>query len=139
MLASRGVARCAATSSTLHARHRLGAERCSGATRRGSALGMMGAMDDVERLTLIRAELRFELGLLHDRVNALLAAEAFLTIAYTAAMSNSAPWSRPFAMVVAPALSLLGLLLALLARPGVTTTARLVLDWTRLSPIKSLD
>jgi hypothetical protein len=91
---------------------------------------MLAAMDDAERLTLIRAELRFELGLLHDRVNALLAAEAFLTIAYTAAMSNSASWSRPFAMVVAPTLSLLGLLLALLARPGVSTTARVVLAWT---------
>jgi len=91
----------------------------------------MATLDDAERLTLIRAELRFELGLLHDRVNALLAAEAFLTIAYTAAMNGSAPWSRPFAMVVAPTLALLGLLLALLARPGVTTTARVVLAWTR--------
>ena len=36
----------------------------------------------------MRVETRSELGLLHERVNALLAAEAFLTIAYTAAMSS---------------------------------------------------
>jgi len=87
-------------------------------------------MDDADRLASIRAELRFELGLLHDRVNALLAAEAFLTIAYTAAMSNAAPWGASFSAVVAPVLSVLGLLLALSSWPGVASTVRLVLAWT---------
>jgi hypothetical protein len=87
-------------------------------------------MDNAERLASIRAELRFELGLLHDRVNALLAAEAFLTIAYTAAMSNAAPWGPSFSALVAPILSGLGLLLALLAWPGVAGTVTLVLAWT---------
>lgn len=86
--------------------------------------------DGVERLAFIRAELRFELGLLHDRVNALVAAEAFLTIAYTAAMSNGARWGAVFSAVVSPILAVLGLLLALLAWPGVATTVRLVLGWT---------
>lgn len=45
---------------------------------------------DGRRLVVVRDETRFELALLHDRVNALLAAEAFLTIAFTAAMSNGA-------------------------------------------------
>lgn len=85
---------------------------------------------DVERLALVRDETRFELGLLHDRVNALLAAEAFLTIAYTAAMSNGTAWGAPFAAVAAPLLALLGLLLALLALPGVVTTVRIVLAQT---------
>lgn len=87
---------------------------------------------DADRLALVRAEIRFELDLLHQRVNALLAAEAFLTIAYTAAMSNSASWGRPFATVAAPVLSVLGLLLALLLLPGVTATARIVLTQTAL-------
>lgn len=87
-------------------------------------------MDDAERLASIRSELRFELGLLHDRVNALLAAEAFLTIAYTAAMSNAAPWGTTFSAVVSPILSVLGLLLALAAWPGVTSTIKIVLAWT---------
>jgi len=48
---------------------------------------------DADRLALVRAEIRFEIDLLHQRVNALIAAEAFLTIAYTAAMSNGATWA----------------------------------------------
>ena len=65
-------------------------------------------------------------------MNALLTAEAFLTIAYTAAMSNGAAWGRSFATVAAPVLALLGLLLALLALPGVAATARIVLTQTSL-------
>jgi hypothetical protein len=83
-----------------------------------------------ERLAVIRAELRFELSLLHERVNTLVTAQAFLTISYTAAMSNSASWGPVFSAVVSPILSVLGLLLALLAWPGVASTVRLVLDWT---------
>lgn len=87
---------------------------------------------DAGRLALVRAEIRFELDLLHQRTNALLAAEAFLTIAYTAAMSNGTPWGLPFARVAAPVLAVLGLLLALLALPGVTATIRIVLSQTTL-------
>jgi len=87
---------------------------------------------DARRLAVVRDETRFEIGLLHDRVNALLAAEAFLTIAYTAAMSNGADWGRTFAVVAAPVLAVLGLLLALLALPGVATTARIILAGTAL-------
>jgi len=89
-------------------------------------------ISNADRLTLVRAEIQFELGLLHQRVNALLAAEAFLTIAYTAAMSNGAAWGRPFAAIAAPVLSVLGLLLALLLLPGVAATARIVLTQTAL-------
>ncbi len=85
----------------------------------------------VRELGLIRSETRAEIGLLHDRVNALLAAEAFLTIAYTAAMSNGTRWGRSFALVVAPLLSVLGLLLALFAGAGIYATTRFVTEWTR--------
>lgn len=92
--------------------------------------GGTDSLDGADRLAFIRSELRFELGLLHDRVNALVAAEAFLTIAYTAAMSNGSAWGPRFSAVVAPILAVLGLLLALLAWPGVATTVVIVLDWT---------
>ncbi len=82
-------------------------------------------------LGLIRAETRAEIGLLHDRVNALLAAEAFLTVAYAVTMSNGTAWGKPFAVVVAPLLSVLGLLLAVLAGIGINATARLVREWTQ--------
>lgn len=83
--------------------------------------------EDAARLAAVREETRSELGLLHDRVNALLAAEAFLTIAYTAAMSNGASWGRPFASVAAPVLALLGLLLAGLTLPAIRGAARILL------------
>jgi hypothetical protein len=88
--------------------------------------------DDEARLLAVRDETRFELGLLHDRVNALLAAEAFLTIAYVGAMSNGTDWGKPFAEVAGSVLAVLGLLLAGLALPGVSATARIVLTQTAL-------
>jgi hypothetical protein len=47
-----------------------------------------GSPDSRNQLAFIREETRFEIGLLHERVNALVGAEAFLTIAFTAAMSE---------------------------------------------------
>lgn len=83
-------------------------------------------MSEADDLSTTRTELHIELGLLHDRINALLAAEAFLTIAYTAAMGNGTPWGAHFAAIVGPVLAVLGLMLALLAWPGVRATTRLV-------------
>ena len=83
-------------------------------------------VDPAVLLEGIRDETRFELQLLHERVNTLLAAEAFLTIAYTATMNSKGTW----AAIVAPVLAVLGLLLAGLAWPGVRTTANLVMQWT---------
>ncbi|NAZ86357.1 hypothetical protein [Kineococcus indalonis] len=67
-----------------------------------------------EQVETILAEVGSEIRWLHERVNALLAAEAFLTIAFTAAMSSDGAWAR----VVAPVLALLGLVLAAVAWPG---------------------
>ena len=86
--------------------------------------------NDARRLAFLREETRFEIGLLHDRVNALIGAEAFLTIAFTAAMgSGNARWGTVFSAVVAPVLSILGLLLAVLAWPGVDASFRIILAW----------
>jgi len=53
-------------------------------------------MDRIQMLAapmgLVGDETRFELRLFHERVNALLAAEALLTIAYMAVMSKGAAW-----------------------------------------------
>lgn len=88
-----------------------------------------GSLDSGNQLAFIRDETRFEIGLLHERVNALVGAEAFLTIAYTAAMSNGTAWGARFSAVVSPILSVLGLLLALLAWPGIKATADLISRW----------
>ena len=83
-----------------------------------------------QQFAFLREETQFEIRLLHDRVGAVLAAEAFLTIAYTAAMSNGTSWGATFSMVVAPMLSILGLVIATLAWPGVDATVKLVLELT---------
>ena len=80
-----------------------------------------------ERLAFIREETRFEIGLLHGRVNAL---EAFLTIAFTAAMSGGVSREATFSAVASPILSGLGLVLALLAWPGINATVKIILGWT---------
>jgi hypothetical protein len=87
-------------------------------------------VDDVRRLAFIREETRFEIGLLHDRINALISAEAFLTIAFTMAMSNSnAHWGTTFTILVPPILSVVGLILAGLAWPGVDASFKIILEW----------
>lgn len=85
----------------------------------------------MRQLEVVRSETRAEIGLLHDRVNALVASEAFLTVGYAVTMSNGAAWGRSFALIVAPVLAVLGLLLALFAELGVAASARLVLEWTQ--------
>lgn len=85
-------------------------------------------MDDAERLVFIREETRFEVGLLHDRINALISAEAFLTIAYTMAMTSDHRGAI-FSMLVAPMLAVVGLLLAVLAWPGVDASFKIIVEW----------
>ena len=83
-----------------------------------------------ERLRFIREETRFEIELLHGRINALIGAEAFLMIAFTAAMSSNNPhWGGTFAALAAPVLSIVGLLLAVLSWPGVDASFRIILEW----------
>ena len=89
-----------------------------------------GPREAQERLAFIREETRFEIGLLHARVNALVGSEAFLTIAFTAAMSSGASQEAAFSAVASPILSGLGLVLALLAWPGVNATVNIILGWT---------
>ena len=76
---------------------------------------------DIRRLTFIREETRFELGVMHDRINTLISAEAFLTIAFTMAMGNAGGHAGPVFKMLAPLLSLIGLILAGLAWPGIDT------------------
>ncbi len=88
------------------------------------------SVDYIRRLTFLREETRFEIGLLHDRVNALISAEAFLTIAFTMAMSSSNNrWGSIFSVLVPPILSLLGFILAVLAWPGVVASYKIIVEW----------
>lgn len=86
-----------------------------------------------QHLALIREEMRFEVGVLHERINVLIGAEAFLTISFTMALVNSDadPGARLFDMV-APILSSIGLILALLAWPSVNTGFKILIEWNSI-------
>ncbi len=80
----------------------------------------------------IRDEMKFEIGILHDRINALVSAEAFLIISFTMALAyaGEGPSGRFFA--VAPLLAAVGFLLAVLAWPGVNRGVAIVVEWNLL-------
>ncbi len=81
------------------------------------------------RLAFVREEMRFEIGILHDRINALISAEAFLLISFTMSLVYATAhwWDRFF--FVPPMLSVVGFMLAVLAWPGVNTSYKLVVEW----------
>ncbi len=86
--------------------------------------------DEIRRLIFIREETRFEVGLLHDRINALIGAEAFLTIAFTMALgAPRQPTGIAIATVIPPILSIVGLTLAIIAWPGIEATFKIILAW----------
>lgn len=88
-------------------------------------------VDSARRFAFMREETRFEIGLLHDRINALISVEAFLTISFTMAISNSsARLGATFATVIAAVLSLVGLVLAVFAWPGVDASFKIINEWS---------
>ena len=104
-------------------------ETCGGTVSGGSDI----PADDVRRIAFAREETRFELGVLNDRINALISAEAFLTIAFTMAMGSANAYSgAAFFKIVASILSTLGLVLAVLAWPGVNTSYKTIIEWNSL-------
>ncbi len=85
------------------------------------------------RLALIRDETRFEVGTIHDRVNALIGAESFLMIAFVLTIVNSdGHWTEKYFALLAPLLSTVGFVLAALAWLGIGTTSRIVVEWNAL-------
>lgn len=86
----------------------------------------------VKQVLAIREEMKFEIGILHDRVNALVSAEAFLIISFTMSLAYSGDrWSGRF-FWVAPLLALIGFLLAVLAWPGVGRGFETIVEWNTL-------
>ena len=85
--------------------------------------------EHVRRLAFVREEMRFEVGILHDRINALISAEAFLLISFTMSLVYATGhWHDRF-FFVPPMLSVIGFTLAVLAWPGVNTSYKIVVEW----------
>ncbi len=73
--------------------------------------------------------MRFEIGILHDRINALISAQAFLLISFTMALVYAGSrWGDKF-FFVAPILSVIGFMLSVLAWPGIGTSHKIVVEW----------
>lgn len=71
--------------------------------------------------------MRFQLNILHDRINALISAEAFLLISFT--MSLPYVHSDRNLFMVSPILALIGFMLAILAWPGVQSSFKIIVEW----------
>ena len=91
-----------------------------------------GADIHAKRALAIREEMKFEVGIMHDRINTLVSAEAFLTISFTLSLTYvNDQWSGRF-FWIAPLLALIGFLLAVLAWPGVSRSFAIIAEWNVL-------
>lgn len=83
-----------------------------------------------ERLDFYRKEIHFETAILSNRTNAYLGAQSFLVIAYASSMNNLNPeWGALFTLVVPILLSVLGLVSALHAWPGIKAAYQIIDHW----------
>lgn len=99
----------------------------------GVTTGALASVADYSaRVSAIREEMRFEIGVFHERINALISAEAFLLISFTMALAYAGHGaSAPF-FWIGPTLAAIGFTLATLAWPGVATSYRIIVEWNVL-------
>lgn len=88
--------------------------------------------DHSKRVSAIREEMRFEISVFHDRINALISAEAFLLISFTMALNYAGAGIAGKFFWITPVLSIIGFTLALLAWPGVNTSYKIIVEWNLL-------
>ncbi len=88
--------------------------------------------DHQARIAVIRDEMRFEIGVFHERINALISAEAFLLISFTMALAYAGPGSGAALRWISPTLAAVGFTLAALAWPGVATSYKIIVEWNIL-------
>ena len=84
--------------------------------------------DHLKRISSIREEMRFELGVFHDRTNALISAEAFLLISFTMGLTYASHGARTPFFWISPTLSIIGFSLAALAWPGLATSYKIIIE-----------
>ena len=85
-----------------------------------------------ELLSYARAEIRAEIGLLNDRLNALMSSQSFLVIAYSSSLSSGyGDFSSLFILIMPPFLAVLGAALVLEARPSLRAALEVIEEWRR--------
>ena len=85
--------------------------------------------DHLKRLPGIREEMRFEITLCHDHVNALISAEAFILISFTRSSGYANAGLAGKFFWITPTLSVVGFTLAVLAWPGLDTICKIIVEW----------
>jgi len=88
--------------------------------------------DYSKRVAAIREEMRFEISVFQDRVNALISAEAFLLISFTMALAYASPGPGSKFFWISAVLPAIGFTLAALAWPGVITSYKIIVEWNVL-------
>lgn len=93
----------------------------------------MNSTAEIPPLDLMKfysSEIEHESQLAAGRMNSLLSSQSFLVIAYASSMSASeGRWGSLFPILLPPALAVLGIVLTLLARPGIRAAYALVGRW----------
>ncbi len=85
----------------------------------------------IELLNFYRSEIKFESGLIAERVSALLSSQAFLVIAYAGSVSNATLRPKQGVLLLLPImLTLLGLVLSVLAWPGIEAAHAVIDRWS---------
>ena len=88
---------------------------------------------DLDRLKYYRSEIRFESELIGQRLGALLSSQSFLLIGYASSMAAAnGRWNDVFALLLPPSLASLGLVLVLLALPGIRAGQDTLNGWRRI-------
>ena len=83
-----------------------------------------------QHLLYYRDEIRSESQLLGTRLNAMISSQSFLTIAYASSMASSnGHWRQPFTLTLPPIMALLGMILVMLARPGLISAQAAIEHW----------
>ena len=83
-----------------------------------------------DQLSYARAEIRAEIGLLNDRLNALMSSQSFLVIAYASTLSSGyGDFRSPFILILPPFLAVLGAALVLEARPSLRAALQAITEW----------
>jgi len=85
-----------------------------------------------DQLDHIRTELRAEIELLNSRLNALIASQSFLVIAYGSSLGASfGEWRTLFTVTLPPLFSVLGFVLVIEAWPGLRAAHEAIRLWRR--------
>ncbi|WP_125933114.1 hypothetical protein [Candidatus Sodalis sp. SoCistrobi] len=78
------------------------------------------AQRDEDLLRFYRSEIQWQSGLLSGRLNAFIASQSFLVIAYATSISSLVGrWNNPFTLLFPPFLGVLALVLIFQAWPGI--------------------